>query len=52
MSELTDVEALIIVIALVIFALIYGIIEIKGADQIIKRAERIQKEIENEVCTR
>lgn len=46
MSELTDVEVLIIIIALVIFALVYGINEIKGANQIIKRAERVQKEIE------
>lgn len=48
MSELTDVEALIIVIAIVIFALVYGINEIKGANQIIKRAERIQKEMEEQ----
>lgn len=46
MSELTDVEVLIIAMALVIFALVYGINEIKGANQIIKRVERIQKEIE------
>ena len=46
MSEFEDVEVLIIVIALVIFALVYGINEIKGANQIIKRAERVQKEIE------
>jgi len=46
MSEFEDVEVLIIAIALVIFALVYGINEIKGANQIIKRAERVQKEIE------
>ena len=46
MSEFEDAEVLIIAIALVIFALVYGINEIKGANQIIKRAERAQKEIE------
>lgn len=46
MSELTDVEVLIIGIAIVIFAIVYGVSEIRGANQIIKRAKRIQKEIE------
>lgn len=46
MSELTDVEALIIAMALVIFAVVYGINEIKGANQRIKQLKRIRKEIE------
>ena len=43
MSELTDVEALIIVIFLVILSTVYGINEIKGANQRIKQLKRIRK---------
>lgn len=48
MSELTDVEAMIIVIFLVILSIVYGINEIKGANQRIKQLKRIRKENGND----
>lgn len=46
MDGLTDVGAFVIVCSCLIFAVVYGVCEIKNANQIIKRLEKIKKQID------